>query len=224
MAKNSTDTKVLLTLLGMFIFVMIFWNHSFIYPIKIFVVMLHEMSHGLAAELTGGDMMKIELSPQIGGVCWSRGGIRWIILPAGYLGSMFFGGLILLGAARTRHDKEISTFIGIIMIALTLYGVRNTFGIVFGLLFGGAMILAGYILSEQLNDILLKFIGLTSTCYAVIDIKEDLISRTVPGSDAFEMSKIIPLPPVVWGVIWIVIAIFVTWKFITVASERGEET
>jgi len=221
MSGERKDYKLMATLLGMFIFVMMFWNYQFIYPIKVFVVVLHEMSHGLAAELTGGEMARIEISPQIGGTCWSRGGIRWIILPAGYLGSMFFGGLILVGASRTRHDKKISTFIGVAMIALTIYGIRNTFGIIFGLLFGGAMILAGNYLSEQINDTLLKFIGLTSTCYAIIDIKEDLISRTVPGSDAYAMAEIIPLPPVIWGVIWIVIALFATWMFISAATDKN---
>ena len=82
------------------------------------------------------------------------------------------------------------------------------------------MILAGNYLSDKVNDTLLKFIGLTSTCYAIIDIKEDLISRTVPGSDAYAMSEIIPLSPVTWGVIWIVIAILATWVFISAATDK----
>jgi len=218
---NSTiDKKTLATLIGMFLFVMFFWDYRFIYPIKVFVVLLHELSHGLAAILTGGSMETIELSSNLGGLCWTRGGIRWIILPAGYLGSMFFGGLILIGAAKTRHDQKISIAIGVMMIALTLYSVRTTFGVVFGLIFGGMMIAAGTILSEEINDFLLKFIGLTSSCYAIIDIKGDLISRTVSGSDAYEMAKIIPLPPWLWGVIWIVIAIVVTGIFISIATER----
>ena len=48
-----------------------------------------------------------------------------------------------------------------------------------------------------------KFIGTTSALYAIIDIKDDLLVRTVPGSDAWAMSEeIFPLSPVVWGAIW----------------------
>ena len=216
------DDATVGTLTVMFLVLLFCWNWAFIYPIKVFVVLLHELGHGLAAELTGGDMVRIELSSNLGGVCWSSGGIRWIVLTAGYLGSMFFGGIILVAAAKSRRDKDISTFIGICVIALTLYAVRNLFGIGFGLLFGGAMIAAGYVLPEKLNDLLLKFIGLASCCYAIIDIKEDLISRTVPGSDAFKMAELSGIPPTVWGVIWIVIAIFVTYQLLTIAAE-GEK-
>jgi hypothetical protein len=104
-------------------------------------------------------------------------------------------------------------------ILLTVFIVRSTFGIIFGLLFGASMIFSGYVFGEVFNDILLKFIGLTSTCYAIIDIKEDLISRTVPGSDAYAMSEIIPLPPTVWGFIWICLAIWTTWWFLSASTE-----
>ena len=222
MGRGRMDDTTIATLAVMFLVLLFCWNYSFIYPIKVFVVLLHELGHGLAAELTGGDMVRIELSSNLGGVCWSRGGIRWLVLPAGYLGSMLFGGIILVAAAKSRRDKDISTVIGLLVVGLTLYAVRNLFGIVFGLLFGGAMIAAGHVLPEKLNDLLLKFIGLASCCYAIIDIKEDLISRTVPGSDAYKMAEIFPLPPTVWGVIWILIAIYVTYQLLTIAAE-GEK-
>ncbi|MFC1896209.1 M50 family metallopeptidase [Thermodesulfobacteriota bacterium] len=62
---------------------------------------------------------------------------------------------------------------------------------------------------------MLLFLGLTSALYAIVDIKEDLIVRTIPGSDAYEMSKILPLPPALWGGIWIlaaVLAVFFSLK------------
>jgi len=59
----------------------------------------------------------------------------------------------------------------------------------------------------KINDLVLNLLGLTSMLYAILDIKDDLITRTVHDSDASAMSQIIPLPPVVWGVIWILIAI-----------------
>ena len=82
--------------------------------------------------------------------------------------------------------------------------------------------MAGKFLPEAVNDIWLKFLGLTSTMYAIIDIKEDLISRTVPGSDAYALSNELFLPPVFWGVLWIIIALLATGFFIILAS-RGEK-
>lgn len=216
-SATRIDWKVLGTISAMFVAVLLLWDFAFLYPIKIFVVLVHEAGHGLAALLTGGSIERIEITPDLGGVCWSRGGWRLLVLPAGYLGSMAFGGLLLILAARTRHDRYISMVLGALVVVLTLLYVRNGFGFLFGLLFGVAMVAAGKFLSEQLNDVFLKFLGLTSSLYAIIDIKEDLISRTVPGSDAYAMAQELLLPPVFWGVLWIAIALLATCAFVWIA-------
>ena len=196
-------------LVALFVVAVTFWDSLALYPVKAFVVLLHELGHGTAAVLTGGSIDHIDLSPNLGGTCWSRGGSRLLTLPAGYLGSMFFGALILIAAARTRFDRLLSGAIGLTVLAVTALFVRTAFGLGFGALFGGALLLIACLLPAALNDLLLRFLGLTSILYAIIDIKEDLISRTVPGSDAYAMAQLVPLPPVVWGVIWILIALFV---------------
>ncbi|MFH1808071.1 MAG: M50 family metallopeptidase [Pseudomonadota bacterium] len=221
MSAQRIDLKVLGPLIGMFLLALFFWDWAFMYPIKVFVVLLHELGHGLAAVVSGGEIVRIELSANLGGVCWSRGGWTLLVLPAGYLGSMFFGGLILVGAARTRHDRLISMGLGVMVLLVTVLYVRSLFGFVFGLGFGLLLVGLGRWAPEQINDLWLKFLGLTSSMYAVIDIKEDLISRTVPGSDAWAMSKAFLLPPVFWGVLWIAIALVATGFFLWIAARGG---
>ena len=102
---GNIDVQTIGILSAMFAIAIIFWHSYLIYPIKVFVVILHEFSHGLAAVLTGGSIVKIEISQQVGGVCYTRGGVRFIVASAGYLGSIFWGGLILIIAARTKYDN-----------------------------------------------------------------------------------------------------------------------
>ena len=218
MAKK-VDLKVLGTLAGMVVFAVVFWNWKFMFPIKAFVVLLHELSHGLAAVLTGGEIDRIELSVKLGGVCTTLRGNRLVILSAGYLGSMLLGSIILVAAARSRHDRYISMGIGVLVVLITAAFIRSWFGVLFGLTFGPAMILAGKFLSEKVNDVLLKFLGLTSVLYAIFDIKDDLISRTVRDSDAYKMSEILLLPPVFWGILWILISVAVAALMLWVASK-----
>jgi hypothetical protein len=212
------DVGILLALLAV---TFVFWDSLALYPVKAFVVLLHELGHGLAAVLTGGRIERIELSSDLGGVCWSRGGWRLLVLPAGYLGSMLFGGLILLAAARSRNDRALAFGLGLGVLALTAVFVRTLFGVGFGLAFGAALILAAWWLPSTANDLLLRFLGLVSILYAVIDIKEDLISRTVPGSDAYAMSRELFLPPLFWGVLWMALAVVAAGIFLFLAS-RGE--
>ncbi len=41
----------------------VLWPTPVVYPLKIFVVMLHELSHAIAALATGGHVVRITLSP-----------------------------------------------------------------------------------------------------------------------------------------------------------------
>jgi len=214
-----------LTLAVLLVAAIALWDWPILYPIRVFVVLLHELGHGLAAVLTGGEIVKIAIGPDLGGVCWSRGGLRLLVLPAGYLGSMAFGGLILVAAARSRNDRWLAAGLGLATALLSLVFVRSLFGIAFGLGFGAALLAVARWLPAAVNDVVLKFLGLTSVLYAVVDIKEDLISRTVPGSDAYAMSQMLFLPPVFWGVLWILIALAAAAFFLWVAarSEASRE-
>jgi len=218
MAENmSKRTYLILLISGLFIIAVFFWNTPFMYPVKIFTVILHELGHGLAAVISGGGIERIEISPQIGGVCYTRGGSQILIVSAGYLGSLIAGCAIMLIAARTSFDRILSFSIGLGLITLVIFYIRTGFGIWFGLLMGVALMVVARYASNAINEIVMLFFGFTSALYAVIDIKEDLISRTVPGSDAYALSKIIPLPPVVWGVLWIALAVMCVFITLRIA-------
>jgi hypothetical protein len=210
-------------LVVMFTLAVWLWHRPVMFPIKMFVVLLHEISHGLVAALTGGQIEGITISMDLGGLCTFRGGWDLLVLPAGYIGSLLWGGLILVGSARTRHDRAISMAIGIGVLAVTILYVHNGFGIVFCVLFGAAMIALGRFATDWLNDAALQFLGLTSCLYALIDIKEDLIDRTVPGSDAWQMAQKLWLPAFFWGVLWIVIALVCTAMIVRSAVRVQDE-
>ena len=182
------------------------WDTRVVYPIRILVTFLHESSHGLAAVLTGGRIDKITVEANGSGLCFTRGGWRWLILPAGYLGSMFWGSVILILACRTRWDKVISLVLGLGLIAVTLLYVRSWFGFGSGLLIGAALASAGRWLPEDANDALLTCIGSASCLCAIFDIRD--LTRVAGETDATMFSReIIPLPPVVWTVLWGVMAL-----------------
>ncbi len=205
-SRVQYDIPALMILLGITTVIIIFWDFVGFYPLKLFTVLLHEISHGLAAMLTGGRFLKLEISPELGGVATTAGGWRILVISAGYLGSMLWGSLIVILASRMKNDKLISLIIGGLIIFLTVFFVRGLFGFIFSALFGAALILIGLLAPAIVNDIALKVIGLSSILYAITDIKSDLISHTIEGSDAWALSRILILPPVVWGILWMALA------------------
>lgn len=191
------------------IVVLVFWNSFIVYPLKIFVVFLHELSHGLAAVATGGSIERIELSPQQGGVCYTAGGIRFFVLSAGYLGSLMWGALLLVLSSRTRMNRGIVGVLGALTLLVTVIYVRSMFGFAYGLLAGAAMLLVAVKLPEKVSDVLVKVIGVTSCLYAVWDIGSDVLTRSIPDSDASQLARITFIPAVVWGVLWILVSLAV---------------
>ncbi|HNS09824.1 MAG TPA: M50 family metallopeptidase [Candidatus Ozemobacteraceae bacterium] len=198
--------------LVLFLVAVYFWDSAIVLPIKYLTVFFHELSHGLAAVFTGGSIVRIELNANQGGVCWTTGGIRFIVISAGYLGSLLWGCLILLGAVKTRFDQQITAGLGVLLLGVTLIWVRNLEGIIICVLTGfGLLALAAYS-NEKICDQFLKFLGLTSCFYVLIDIKEDLIDRSVRGSDAYKIGEMLFMPDWLVGIVWLLIAGFVTWK------------
>ena len=179
-----------------------FWYTPVVYPLKIFVVLLHEMSHALAIWATGGQVESITLNPMQGGVTYGRGGIPLITLSAGYLGSLALGALV--GAQTKRIPSRVLTgLVGGVVLALTLLFIRNGFGIAFGLLFGAALVVGSRKLNVMWNQGILVVLGLTSVLYAILDIKSDILDRPELRSDAAMLAEMTGVQTELWGLLWI---------------------
>ena len=138
------------------------WDTALVYPLKIFVVLLHEVSHALAAVGTGGFIEKITLDPRQGGACYCPGGNAFLTLSAGYLGSLAWGALMVEGARATRIRSDwVNGLIGGVVVLLTALYVRSWFGFFFGIAFGLALFGFSRKASEGLNRGLLLTLGMT---------------------------------------------------------------
>ena len=139
------------------------WDTPAVYPLKVFVVLLHEISHALIAVATGGTIERIVLDPNQGGACYCPGGNAFLTLSAGYLGSLAWGGLLIsAGQVKRINSRWVTGAVGLLVIGLTLAYVRSTFGFWFGLAFGSALVLGALRLSEAVNQGILLTLGLTS--------------------------------------------------------------
>jgi hypothetical protein len=219
---ERVNWKVLASLVGLVVVVGLLWHTRVVYPLKILVVFFHELSHGLAAILTGGSIARIEVVAAEGGLCVTMGGSRFITLSAGYLGSLVWGGLILLLSARTRLDRGVAVALGAVLVLVSLLWVRpfGSFGFIFGLASGAVFVGMGLLLPEVVNDFVLRVVGLTSCLYAVLDIKSDILDRPHLRSDAVMLAEATGLPSIFWGVLWIVVALAAAFFFLIVACKE----
>jgi hypothetical protein len=215
---NAASKRRLRFLLGFSVYFAVLWflwDTAFVYPLKIFVVLLHELSHAAASLGTGGTVLKIELDPYQGGACYCPGGNAFLVLSAGYLGSLAWGGVMFAAArARKMRTDRVNTGIALLVILATLLYVRTGFGIGFGVLFGLALLAIARRAGAGLNRNLLLVLGMTSSLYAILDIKSDILDRPHLRSDAAMLSEITGVPTAVWGILWIGIAVAFTGRMV----------
>jgi hypothetical protein len=185
------------------------WATPVVFPLKILIVFLHEVSHAGMTVFTGGDVISLTLSADQGGAVWSRGGSRFLILTAGYLGSLLIGLALLIGATRSHADRVIMGAFGLLMLIVTALYVRDGFAVMFCLGTGAFMLLTAWFLPHDVNDLILRVIGLTSMIYVPYDIFSDTIARSNLRSDARMLAEEFGGATMLWGGVWLCISLVV---------------
>lgn len=172
--------------------------------------LLYHRCHAIMCWLTGGQVKAINVETNEGGVTKYVGGKRICIIPAGYLGGALVGGLFTtLSGSRIASTIVCSLFIAALLISLRY----SPNGIMIILNLGFALFTLGFILLDwfvfdPLIQYLTLYYGVFIGSFSVYDIYDDLITRTVEGSDAHACNQLIPccLPRCV-GVQWAIVAI-----------------
>ncbi len=107
-----------------FVVALVLWQVQELYllmvPFRLFVTMIHELAHGLAAELTGGDFLRFEVTSRGAGLAYTRGGSPFVIIQAGYLGTALFGAGLLILSHRTQRPGRVAVGVGVFLTILTL--------------------------------------------------------------------------------------------------------
>lgn len=123
-ARTNPREVVALTVVGAcFLF---FWDSWVLWPAKIGVVFLHELSHALMTWATGGSVVDAGLWIDQSGHVVSQGGNTFLILNAGYLGSLVWG-VLLLGLFRRGRLGDRRPFFAFVMRAFGLFSVLYAF-------------------------------------------------------------------------------------------------
>ncbi len=208
-ADHMRPRRRLLILVGLLVLSLFFWNSIFLYPVKLFVVLLHELSHAAAALLTGGRVVEIRIDSRIGGLALTQGGWSALVVSSGYIGSMLLGGGILLLSLRTRAVPVVAVATGVVVLLTTVFFVRNGFGLIFGVLFGAALLASARWLPAAWLALLVQYLGAASCLYALIDVKDDVLTLQNRVTDASILADMTGVPAIVWGVLWSTLSLLV---------------
>ncbi|PBK62907.1 hypothetical protein ARMSODRAFT_963747 [Armillaria solidipes] len=212
LVPNDTQRTTLIVAGCYIIVIALLWHIPFlswiIYPFKLLTVGFHEMSHAFMGVLTCAHIHSIELDPDEGGATSMSGGIQWLTLPAGYLGSSFIGACLIACGFNTNASKVASLVLAVFFLFTLWWARRNwlTWALILGM--SGLIVLFWFVADSVALRYFVLFIGVMSCMYVLWDVIDDTIARKVNTSDASAFAKVCGcFPSQVWGVIWLLVAI-----------------
>ncbi len=189
-------------------------------PVRTMVTLIHELGHATSCVATGGSVsgMTIVSDGQgHGGLTFTRGGISFVVIQAGYLGAALVGAILLLaGRKPERANTVLKTLAAVLGIAGVIFTSTTLFNharggevwpslfwvvaIALGLFFAGAK------LPQKYAHFLLLFLAVQVSLNAVNDTIYLVTVSAHPGhgifSDATNMAQLTGIPAVIWSVIW----------------------
>ncbi len=207
MKKNNRRLIEITILLSIAIISFLLWDTIILFPIKLFVVFLHEVSHAVAAIITGGSVIKMDVGLDLSGKCELTGGNTFVIASAGYLGSFLFGAFLFYSAYSKKYINLSIITITIIVVLFSVNLITTPIVQILSIIFSCGLLISMKYAPANFNKYLLIVLGLISCLYVVYDIKEDILSHTAVNSDASIIENITGIPALVWGFLWFSISL-----------------
>ena len=201
-----------LLLLGGTLLLVLLWQSPVIAPLKLLVVFLHELSHALATWLTGGRVVEFVVTGYQSGHVISAGGSRFIILSAGYLGSLLFG---LLFYRLSRYPRLTDVCLAVLALTMLIVGMGYA-GSGYTLLFAVVVAVLLLLLLKYANasskQALLLLFALATMLYVPMDIFFDTLVHNGAPSDARMLANDVGGTTILWGSLWFITSLYLLYE------------
>jgi len=190
------------------------WHHWLVLPLKLLVVLFHELGHAAVTVLSGGQVLEVQVNLDQGGHTLSSGGSRFLILNGGYLGSLLVGLGLLVAVRRPRAGKVAAGLLGVVawitaFLWVPLFSFAFAFCVVVGLAFMGLT----RVENPKLSLWSVRTVGLFSVLYALLDIRDDVFGAPAGATtDATMLADHTGIPSLVWGFGWGVAGLVLLWR------------
>ncbi|NQY63521.1 MAG: M50 family metallopeptidase [Alteromonadaceae bacterium] len=175
-------------------------------PFKWLESYFHEISHGLAALFTGGEIVQIQLFPNGAGLCTTRGGLSFVISFMGYAGATFWGMMIYsLASLHHRMAQVFSALIVLLIVCSVVFWVRDILTLVIvSCLF---VLFSLHFKLKKLHhlQLILQLTGILVLLNSIFSPLYLIDGRALGDGQA--LANITLIPEIVWVAIWLILAL-----------------
>jgi hypothetical protein len=161
-----------------------------LYPFSLLSTWVHEMAHGLTAELVGGDFRRLELYASLGGLAyWTRPDTLFspasaLVAAGGLLGPAIAGGAFILLGSRMRTARWVMEALGGVLIVSAFVYVRTAFGFVATLSLGVTALAVGLYANEIVETAVTQFVGIRFCLESLSDVDYMFTKEFTRGGQA----------------------------------------
>lgn len=188
------------------------YGRSIAYPLLLLSTLAHEMGHGIAAVIVGGNFEQFHLYADASGVAYSSfsgGATRFqsaCTSAGGLVGPAFVGMLMFIFGRNEKKNKIFLSILGCGILLSVLLVVRNGFGIGFVSAVGVVTLFIGMRSSARIAQLFSYLIGvqLALSVFSRGDYLFMEKAETTAGpmpSDVSNMANALFLPYWFWGIV-----------------------
>lgn len=185
------------------------YGDTIAYPLLLISTLVHELGHGLAGIVAGGNFDSFVMSSDGSGYAVTSGAFSDLegafIAAGGLVGPAVGAVFCLLFARRSLTARYCMAAVGFLLVLAELLVVRNAFGLVFVGVLAAVCLTLAFKASAQLVQLALVFLGvqLALSVYSRSDYLFTPVARTANGtspSDAQAIANAIGIGPYwFWG-------------------------
>lgn len=178
------------------------------YPLMLLSTLVHELGHGLAALVVGGQFDRLAMFADGSGVAHAHGvapgPLQAVVAAGGLVGPAVLAGIGFVLARRPRGARVFVAILGLAALAIDAVFVRNAFGIVFTAIVGLSLCWIAFGTSRATAQLALVFVSiqLALSVFSRGDYLFTPTAQTGAGlmpSDVANMASALGGPYWAWG-------------------------
>lgn len=178
-----------------------------LYPFTILATWFHEMGHGLAALLLGGQFQQLQIFSNGSGVAYHSGGLflgpvgRAIVAAAGPMGPPIAGAILILASRSFKTASLSLKILGGFLIVSAIIWVRSLFGLVAIPLLGLIILAIAFKSARWVQGFAIQFLGVQACVSTFHQLDYIFSANAGPGllSDSAQIQQQLFLPYWFWG-------------------------
>jgi hypothetical protein len=228
LAAYHVNGDFVVTIVPALLIVLLLGQSPFLLPFRLFTSTLHETSHALVGLLTGAQVGQIVISPTTDSftqVAIKGNNIQTILVAsAGYVGSTFFGGLLLLLSKNPQKQRWTMLGVAAFLFFILALFVHNPSGIfmVMVIIMALAVALKAPAPVVAFSLYLLALLSCSNSIRDLLNLLDASKGKTLgpadpimgTQTDATILQGFTGVPAVTWATSWSIVSAFILGSFI----------